>query len=152
MPKKSRWILSPLSFLSILNACIFSACILNACIFSACASLPDVPVFEELDQHMSKDPVSGHLILTPSPTCEAQIGEPECGHGVTIVTQKQIFVGNLPAHLYNGKTWQQLKDESVYCPAVESYAPLNAYMINSCKKFGCSSAVDSFKIKIGSVQ
>ena len=48
-----------------------------------CASVPpDVYVFENLQQHLSTDPITGHLILKPSPACWAKIGEVECGHGV----------------------------------------------------------------------
>lgn len=122
--------------------------ILLCLLIEACATPPNVYVFENLQQHLATDPVTTHLILTPSPTCMAQIGEVECGHGVSIISGDEIFIGELPTHLFNGKTWGAIKSESVYVPAVESYAPLSSYMIDACKKMNCSDQVDAFKLKI----
>lgn len=113
---------------------------------------PDVYVFEHLGQHLSTDPVNGHLILTPSPTCMKMINEAECGHGVTIVTGKEIFIGEEQTHLFNGKQWSKIRQEAVYLPAAESYAPIAAYMINSCKKMGCNDDLTRFKVKIDSLK
>ncbi len=120
-----------------------------------CASLsactikpPDVPVFEYLQQYFWTDPTNGHIILKPSPACMKAIKEAECGHGVFIVSGKEIYVGESKTTHFNGKPWSQLKAESVYVPAVESYAPLVTYIINACKKMNCYDAVDRFKVKI----
>lgn len=130
MPKKLVWtLLSPL-FLSLLN----------------CASIPDVYVFEHLAQRVTTDPVSGHMVLKPSPTCMKQIKEAECGHGVSIITRKQIFVGEDKAHWYDGKPWSQLRRESVYLPAQESYAPLSKALINFCAQSDCNDDVDKFRV------
>lgn len=77
-----------------------------------------------------------------------KIGEFECGHGVYIMSQREIWVGEKKEHFYNGKPWSQLKRESIFVPAVESYAPLTTYLIDSCKKMDCSEEVDRFKVKI----
>lgn len=119
---------------------------------SGCASIPpppDIFVFESMDQHLATDPVSGHLVLTPSPTCMAQIGEMSCGHGVSIMTGQELFVGE--TRLYKSKPWSQLKAESVFLPAVESYAPLATYLINTCKRFSCSAQLDAFRVKLNSL-
>jgi len=67
------------------------------------------------------------------------------------VSGKEIYIGELPAHQLKGKKWSQLKAESVYMPAVESYAPLSTYIINTCKKDNCSSQVTGFKVKLDSL-
>ncbi len=122
------------------------------CSLISCATKPpDVPVFENMQQRLSTDPVSGHLVLTASPTCMKYIGEPECGHGVYIVSGRQIIIGELPGHLLNGKKWSELKAQSIYVPAKESYAPLSTYMINSCKKMNCDSQIDAYKVKLDSL-
>lgn len=136
MPRKLKWLLFATSF------CLQTSCAPNP---------PDVPVFENLQQRLSTDPKSGHLILTASPTCMAQIEEAECGHGVFIMSGKEIFVGEKPANFYHGKPWSLLKQQSVYVPSVESYAPISTYIINSCNKMGCNDQVDKFRIKLNSV-
>lgn len=125
--------------------------VLALCLVGCSSPPPDVMVFEYLQPHLSTDPVNSHLVLTASPTCLAKIGESECGHGVSIVTGTEVFVGEGPLHLYKGKKWSELRAESVYVPAVESYAPLSAYMIDMCKKMDCSSQVDAFRIKLNSL-
>ena len=122
-------------------------------VFLAACSVqpPDVPVFENMQQRLSVDPKTGHLILSPSPTCMAQIKEVECGHGVYVVSGKQIFVGENKANWFNNKPWSQLKAESVYVPAQESYAPIATYIINSCKKMNCEDSVTGFKVRLGSL-
>lgn len=118
-------------------------------LLTSCAvAPPDVPVFEYLPQHLATDPVTGHMILKASPDCEAQIGELECGHGVFIMSKKEIFVGEAPAHWYKGKPWSQLKRESIYLPAQESYAPLATYIINSCAKNNCNDQVSRFRVQL----
>lgn len=113
---------------------------------------PDVPVCEDLPQRMSKDTMTGHLLLSPSPTCMKQINEPECGHCTFIVSGKEIYVGEDKNHRFNGKPWSQLKLESIYVPAVESYSKIATYMINACKRAGCSDEVTKFKVKLDSLQ
>jgi hypothetical protein len=112
---------------------------------------PDVFVFENMTQRLSTDPATGHLMLTASPTCMERIKEPECGHGVSIVSGAEVFIGEAKGTWFGGKPWSQVKRESVYVPAVESYAPLATYIINSCKKMGCSADVDKFKVKLDSL-
>lgn len=125
---------------------------LSFMLLSACAPKPpDVFVFEYLAQHLANDPATGHLLLTPSPACMKQIQEVECGHGVSIVSGTEIFIGEEKAHWFKNKPWSQIKRESVYVPAVESYAPLAAYIIDSCKKMKCSDQVDAFRIKLDSL-
>lgn len=117
-------------------------------ILSACDSPPDVPVFEDLQPHMGTNPANGHIELRPDPACEKAIKEPACGHGVYIMSKKEIFVGEQKANYFNGKPWSVLKAQSIYLPAQESYAPLATYIINQCKKSNCSDQVDRFKVRL----
>ncbi len=110
---------------------------------------PDVPACEHLAQRLTTDPVTGHLLLSPSPTCLREIQEPECGHCVFIVSGNEMFVGENNGHWFNGKPWSVLRQQSVYLPAEESYAPLAEYIINACKKMGCSEDVTKFKSRLG---
>ncbi len=112
---------------------------------SCTPSPPDVPVCEGLTKRLTTDPTTGHVILSPSPTCEIEIDEPECGHCVYIVSGKQIFIGENAKHQLGGKPWSLVKAESIMLPAVESYAPLSAYIINACKKAGCSADASKFQ-------
>lgn len=137
MPKREKFLLFVL-----LSCLILSACTPHP---------PDVFVFENLAQRISTDPVSGHLILTPSPTCMKQVNEPECGHGVAIVSGQEIYVGEGKEHQFKGKPWSILKQQSVYVPAAESYAPLSTYIVDSCKKMGCDDQIDEFKAKLDSL-
>lgn len=109
---------------------------------------PDVPVCENLTQHVAIDAITDHLVLIPSPTCRKQTGDPECGHCTYMVSGKEIYVGEGKDHLLNGKTWSRIKLESIYVPAVESFGPLSEYIINSCKKLNCNDQVDALKVKI----
>lgn len=119
---------------------------------SACSpNIPDVYVFESLDQYLATDPTTGHLVLKPSPACMAKINEVACGHGVAIVSGTEIYVGELPGNQFSGKSWGVLKAESVYLPAQESYAPLITYIINACKKMNCSSVVGGFTTKLNTL-
>lgn len=121
-------------------------------LLSACATTPpDVPACQDLSEHIVIDQTTGHEILTPSPACEAAIGEISCGHCVYIVSGKEIYIGEKAPNLLNGKPWSQVVDESVYLPAEESYAPLSTYIINSCKKMNCNDEIDKFKIKLDSL-
>lgn len=80
-----------------------------------------------------------------------EIGEVECGHCTYIISGKEIYVGeNEKTHL-NKKPWSKIKAAAIYVPAVESYAPLSTYIINSCKKMNCSDDVTRFKIKLDSL-
>lgn len=121
-----------------------SLLLLNSC----APKPPNVPACEHLGQHLSSDPISGHLLLTPSPTCLHSVGEPECGHCVLIVTGEEFFIGENSPYLLNGKPWSKIRGEAVYLPAVESYAPLSAYIIDACKKMKCSDDVTRFKVKL----
>lgn len=112
---------------------------------------PDVPACEHLSQHLANDPVTGHLMLNPSPTCMEKIGEPECGHCVFIVSGTEFFIGEGKDHLFKEKPWSKLRRESVYLPAKESYAPLSVYIIDSCKKMHCSGELEKFKVKLDSL-
>lgn len=148
--------------------------ILFSLLISACATVPpDVAVLENLKQRLATDPLNGHLILKPSPTCMKQIGEAECCHGTYIMSGREIYIGEdyfkatwmiddktkVPITLaikdgkspYVKKTCSQLIAESIHCPAEECYAPLSTYIINSCKKMNCSDQVDRFKVKIDSL-
>lgn len=136
MLKKLRWSLSAAS-LALLASCT--------------PSPPDVYVFEYLSYHMETDPKDGHFLIVPSPTCTKQIKESECGHGVSIVSGKEIFVGEGKSTWFKGKPWSQLKRESIYVPAVESYAPLSAYIIDACAHMNCNDQVDAFKVKLNSL-
>lgn len=136
MQKEKKWL-------------FFAASLL--CLSSCTPKPPDVPVCEHLAQHLSNDPVSGHLILNPSPTCMKEIGEAECGHCVFIVTGNEFFLGEGKDHQLNKKPWSKIRTESVYLPAQESYAPIAAYMIDSCKKMHCSDELEKFKIKLNSL-
>lgn len=136
MQKKHRYLLSAIS-LWLLTSCA--------------PKPPDIFVFEHLEQRITTDPANGHTILTPSPACLSRIQEPECGHGVSIVSGQGIYVGEKKEHWYKGKPWSQLRAESVYMPAEESYAPLAGYIIDSCKKMKCEDQVTGFKIKLDSL-
>lgn len=126
--------------------------LLSLSLLSGCATAPpDVPACQDLPEHISIDPVTSHEILTPSPACEAAIGEISCGHCVYIVSGKEVFVGEKAPNLLNGKPWSQIVDESVYLPADESYGPLSTYLINSCKKMNCNSELEKFKVKLDSL-
>lgn len=65
---------------------------------------------------------------------------------------KEIFVGELPEHLYSGKKASELMNESVFLPAKESYAPLATALINFCKKTNCNSDVTKFKVRLNTLQ
>lgn len=136
MLKKKKWSLFAISLF---------------CLSSCTPKPPDVPACEHLGQHLSNDPATGHLLLNPSPTCMEEIGEPECGHCVFIRSGNIFFVGEKEGHLYNKKPWSKLRQQSVYLPAEESYAPLAAYIIDSCKKMHCSEELEKFRIKLNSL-
>lgn len=112
---------------------------------------PDVFVFKPLKMRQSEDPVTHHLILTADPVCMEHIKEMECCYGVSIVSGSEFFAGENKEHLFKGKGCKQLIEESILLPAVESYAPLATYIIDSCKKMKCSDQVDAFKIKLDSL-
>ncbi len=131
---------------------MLSFAILFCSLISCAPQPPDVPVFEHLHQRISHDPVTDHLLLTPDPVCLEEIGEAECGHGVFIISGKEIFIGEKKEHWFNGKPWSQLKSESIFVPAVESYAPMATYMINSCEKLKCNDDVDRFRVKFDSLR
>lgn len=128
--------------LSILSLLLVTSCTIKP---------PDVPVCENLTQHLVIDPVTEHLVLVPSPTCKKQINEIECGHCTYIVSGKEIYVGEGATHLLNGKTWTRIKLESIYVPSAESFGPLSDYLINSCKKMNCDQQIEAFKIKLNSL-
>jgi hypothetical protein len=80
-----------------------------------------------------------------------KIGEMSCGHCVYVVSGKEIFIGENAPNQLNGKPWSAIKEEAVYLPAVESYAPLASYIINSCEKMNCNKQVTAFKVKLNSL-
>jgi hypothetical protein len=54
-------------------------------------------------------------------------------------------------HLLNGKTWLDLKVESVYVPS-ESWAEIKKYIIKQCKKNNdCADNIGNWSNKIDSV-
>lgn len=127
-------------------------CTLFIAVLSACTvKPPDVPACEHLSQRLYEDPATGHQMLEPSPTCEAKIGEAECGHCVQIMSGKETFYGEAPAHWLNGHPWSYVRARAVLMPAKESYAPMSAYMINACKEINCSSQVTAFKVRARSL-
>jgi hypothetical protein len=125
--------------------------ILCALLLSCVPKPPDVPVCEDLKEQIMIDPVTGHMFETPSPTCKKQIGEASCGHCTYIVSGKEIYIGDSEVHRFNSKAWSQIRAESILVPAQESYAPIAAYMINSCKKMNCNNDVARFKVKFDSL-
>lgn len=129
----------------------FLSAILCSLQISCATPPPDVFVFEHLGQHLVTDPVSMHLVLKPSPLCMEKIQESECGHGVSIVTGREVYIGENKANLFNEKAWSKIHSTAILVPAVESYAPLSTYIINTCKKMDCSDQVDAFKIKLDSL-
>lgn len=56
---------------------------------------PDVPVCKPLEQRFTTDPITKHTILTPSPACMKNIGEPSCGYCVWIVSGQGRFIGEV---------------------------------------------------------
>lgn len=133
--------------------------ILLCCLISACAHKPpDVFVFEPLTQRVYEDETTHHTMVMPSPTCmdgdETKglkgIGEPECGHGMSIMKGREILVGERPENYFNGKPWSQIQRESILVPAVESFAPIQAHMINTCQQMKCDPELEKFKVKIDS--
>jgi len=120
---------------------------------SACTpKIPDVPACENLSEHLVTELTTGHLILVPSPACMKAIGERTCGHCVYIISGREVFVGEQEAHHLNKKPWSKLKNESVYLPAEEAYAPLATYIINACKKMGCNKDVERFRVRLGNLK
>lgn len=81
-----------------------------------------------------------------------KIGEHECGHGVYIISGKEIWVGEEPKHYFHKKPWSQLRRESMIVPAEESGAPLLTYVINSCAQNHCNDKVDRFKIQLNELK
>jgi hypothetical protein len=80
-----------------------------------------------------------------------QVGEAECGRCITIVSGREVFLGEGVGHRFNGKPWSQIRASAVILPAEESYAPLAAYIINSCHKLKCNAEVDRFLVKLNSL-
>lgn len=126
--------------------------ILCGLLLSCTPKPPDVPVCEDLKEHIMVDPVTGHMFESASPTCQKEVGEATCGHCTYIVSGKEIYIGDSEAHRFNGKPWSQIRDESILVPAKESYAPIAAYMINSCKKLNCNDDVARFKVKVDTLK
>lgn len=46
------------------------------------------------------------------------------------------------------KPWSQVQAEAINCPAEECYAPLSAFIINTCQQDHCSDQVTRFKVKL----
>lgn len=136
-----------LSYLKFLLSVSLFALLLSSCTKPP----PDVPVCKKLVQRLHTDAVTGHLKLTPSPTCMKNIQEYECGYCEHIVSGKVVFVGENPKFHLNGKPWSRIQRESILVPAEESYAPLSTYIINSCEKTNCSPDIQRFKVKLDSL-
>jgi hypothetical protein len=81
-----------------------------------------------------------------------QIKERECGACTYTVTQRKKYIGEKKENWFNGKPWSQLRKESILVPAEESYAPMVAHIINSCKARGCDKEITKFKVKIDSME
>ena len=128
---------------------VISSCLAISGCFAP--SPPDIYAFEDLEPFFQIDPATSNLLLEPSPSCMAKIGEPACGHGVAVVSGNDIWVGEATANQYHSKPWSQLKRESVLLPAAESYAPMATYAINACKWMNCNDQVTGFKIKMDSL-
>lgn len=65
------------------------------------------------------------------------------------ISNKDMIVSD--ESLLNGKTWIDLKIESVYVPA-DSWAELKKYIIKQCKKHNdCEHDIGSWSAKIDSV-
>lgn len=106
---------------------------------------PDVFVCKALNQRISSDPKTNHMMLLASPSCVREIDEPECGYCLRILSKQVKYVGEKDAHKLDGKPWSQIKREAVIVPA-ESYAGLSAFMINSCKAQSCLEQINDFRI------
>jgi len=90
---------------------------------SSCATVPDVPV------------------------CRARAVNQ--GFCTWTVTNKDLIVDDVST--LNGKTWLDLKIESVYVPA-DSWAKIKEYIIKQCKKSNdCSDNLSTWTSKIDSV-
>lgn len=90
---------------------------------SGCASVPDVVV------------------------CRARTAS--SGFCTYTISNKDLIVDDV--NLLNGKTWIDLKIESVYVP-VESWAEIKKYILKQCKKNNdCSDNLDSWTRKMDSV-
>jgi len=64
--------------------------------------------------------------------------------------KRKSFVGEKPEH-FTIKNGSQLLNESVHLPAVESYAPVIKYIINSCASSGCNKDVDRFRVVLPTI-
>ena len=93
-------------------------------ILTACSQIPDVPV------------------------CRMRAAnEGFCTY--TISTEKDQIVND--SNMLNGKTWIDLKVESVMLPA-ESWAKIKEYIIKQCKKNNdCSSNIGTWQGKLDAV-
>lgn len=126
--------------------------ILFCSLMPSCATVPpDAPAFHELEERIEYDPITNHVFKRPSPECEKAIQEPSCGYGVYMISGKEVFIGNAKGHDLNGKTWDQIKAESVLLPAQESFAPLADYVINSCEQTHCNEQIDRFRVLEGNL-
>lgn len=97
--------------------------LLNLILFSSCASLPDTWV------------------------CRAR--SVNQGFCTKTLSNEDFIVDD--THLLNGKTWIDLKIESVYVP-VESWADIKGFILKKCKKNqDCSNNIGTWEGKIDSV-
>lgn len=120
---------------------------------ASCTSTPpDIAACKPLDKLVFVDKNSGSTRTVPSPTCQKNIQEDECGYCVRIVSGNSFFVGEAKAHQFSGKPWSQLRSESIYLPAAESYSPLAAYILKVCAEDGCSTQLTKFKTKIDALK
>lgn len=92
-------------------------------LISSCAAIPDVSVCR------SRSVSSGFCTMT--------------------ISSKDSIVDD--THLLNGKTWIDLKIESVYLPA-DSWAKIKEYIIKQCKKDNnCAQNIGNWTSKLESV-
>ena len=110
---------------------------------SSCAVMPP-----DIFACKSLDPVVINGETMPSPTCKRGIGEARCGYCTYTISEKSFIVGNEPQNHYDGRSWDQMVDRAVILPAKESYAPLKAYIINSCKASNCDALISGWRFKL----
>ncbi len=86
----------------------------------SCAKVPDVPVCISLDD--------------------------ERGFCTYTISDKEFYVDN-EDHLFEGKTWEQVKISSLIMPA-SSWAKIKAYILSQCKKHkDCKDDISKWEAK-----
>jgi hypothetical protein len=94
--------------------------LLSLCLLSSCAQVPD--------------------LIACRPT------GPTSAFCTYTITDKDIIIDD--THLYNGKTWIDIKVESVYLPS-ESWIKIKEYIIKQCKKHNdCQNNIQNWDSKL----